>query len=245
MIHDLVLPTLTEERLHSILQLQMILLEFAVLEPKPNLDTYEECAKHLDKHEPFTGYGVQIASSLWHRHKKDQEPKLVILLKKISSSFRASDDPRPEFNDSAFKNNWLKRICREIENLESFDENELGIYYFYGNGKEYMEAPTKRQTNSSLQKEEKEKKKKVAPLWQQAIGDFFLYFYTTYLEKSGNSFPAKFFPFASSDEFGRQALLKAFREDNNGLYTFAVCDKNSYFTEINNDITLEKGIYRR
>src|SRR5229473_2313518 len=104
MIHDLVLPPVTKERLLSIVHLQITLLEYAasVSEDKINLDS---CRDHLNKDDSFfKGHGEQIARALW------QAPTRVGLLQAFSSSIRASNDPRPKYNDPAFKQNWLKRM---------------------------------------------------------------------------------------------------------------------------------------
>jgi hypothetical protein len=40
----------------------------------------------------------------------------------FSKYFHESDDLRPEYNDPAFKQSWLKRIRNEVENLYKFNE---------------------------------------------------------------------------------------------------------------------------
>ncbi len=230
MIHDIKLPCLTERCLLSIVQLQMILLEYAASDPEISTDPekYTECRKYLDGDDSnFKGHGHQIASAFWKRHHFNQEPRRIKLLQEFSKFFHASDDPRPEYNDPVFKQNWLKRIRNEIESLHSPSELKIEIGYFYGNGRNYIKSKA---VNARSDAE-------VAPFWQQKAGEFFLYFYEEYLEKSDNAFPASFFPldvaiFLSKQErFGRQELLNNFRSENDSLHICPVCDENGYYTD--------------
>jgi hypothetical protein len=224
MIHDLVLPDLTKKYLLSLVRLQVTLLDFAASVPNVQADDkrlppYAKCGDYLDnygEHLHFKGYGMQIAKTVWGA------PTRTGLLKEFSTRFHASDDP--------YKDKWLERIRHEIDSLASSSENELKIHYFYGDGVRYIPPPRKLPQDSSAKKENNEE---VAPLWQQKAGEFFLYFYTTYLEASDASFRATFFPFDSPDEFGKQALLQEFRRCNEDLYICPVCDECSYFTENN------------
>lgn len=223
MIHDLVLPSLTEKYLLSLVRLQVTLLDFAASVPEihtvePKKPRYTKCGDYLinkDPHAYFKDYGREIAKAIW------LAPTRIELLQEFSKSFHASNEP--------FKAQWLKRIRDEIESLASSSESELKIHYFYGDGIKCMEAPKSKEKDVDGKAEKKEE---VVPLWQQKAGDFFLYFYTEYLGGS-KGFPAKFFPFKSPDEFCRKTLLQEFRQENKNLYICPVCDESSYFTESN------------
>jgi hypothetical protein len=144
----------------------------------------------------------------------------------FSKYFHESDDLRPEYNDPAFKQSWLKRIRNEVENLYKFNEAKIEIGYFYGNGRNYIKSKA---FNNQPETE-------VAPFWQQKAGEFFLHFYEAYLEDSKNAFPASFFPhdiatlLTERNQFGRQELLNNFLSENDNLHICPVCDENGYYT---------------
>lgn len=235
MIHDIELPEITEKCLLSIVQLQMTLLEYAASEPTISC---VNCGNYLSqKNPPFKDCGQQIAKALWSRsrsfHKpsaddSSQELKSIKLLKDFSAAFHGSDDSRPEYNNLDFKQSWLKRVRQEIESFANFTTAKVEIGYFYGNSRNYIKSKMTGRNQPTTE---------VAPVWQQKAGEFFLYFYKTYLEDSKDGFPANFFPFdittllPERKHFGRQELLHLFRTKNSDLYTCPVCDENGYYTD--------------
>ena len=230
MIHDLVLPPVTKERLFALVRLQVALLEYAASVTGNNI-RWERCIDHLNKEDSFfKGYGEQITRAL------RQAPTRVRLLQDFSLSIQAADDSRPKYNDPTFKQSWLKRIRNDIENLASPKEEQLKIFYFYGDGKEFLTAKARRQEEA-------------APSWQQKAGEFFLYFYEEYLGNSDQTFPLGFFPSDATTGFGRQALLRAFLDCNEDLHICPVCDENGYYTKSKETINttldhyLPKDIY--
>src|SRR6266496_6532302 len=117
MIHDLVLPSLTRERLFAIAQLQITLLEYATTDGaiSTGANGYTVCADYLNKNNPFfKGYGKQIAQAIWKSSKR------VELLREFFSTFHSSGNLQLEYDNQVFKNVWLKRIRSEAESLESF-----------------------------------------------------------------------------------------------------------------------------
>src|SRR5690348_2469126 len=97
MIHDIKLPDVTEQCLLFIVQLQVILLEYAASDPAISCEqgSYTNCEKYLNRDSSFfKGHGHQIAEALWHRHRSEQEPVRIKLLQEFSQSFHGSDSPR-------------------------------------------------------------------------------------------------------------------------------------------------------
>lgn len=220
MIHDLVLPSLTRERLLAITELQITLLEYAITDEDISVDNgHTACTNYLNKKTPFfKGYGEQIAQAIWRSSIR------VELLRDFSLSFRSSKNPQLEYDNMVFKNAWLKRIRDEIENIEASKEDLFKVHYFYGNGIKSIKVTT------SQQRTNPQKYENIIPLWQQKAGEFFLSFYKMYLERSEQPFPPAFFPCGTSDKFGRQEMLRAFRNCNEDLHICPACDESGYYT---------------